>query len=88
MEGQSQEVAQSRNYVPIRETPGTPHSTGTSTFWGDINTSKGQTLTDKQNNIMDACLDLINYSIGYKYLFQHWKKIVAIIIVKEVGNSN
>eukprot|EP00957_Ditylum_brightwellii_P207019 15351088-Ditylum_brightwellii.AAC.2 len=55
---------------------------------GDINMPEGQELTDKQNNIIDAYLDLMKYSIVHKYSFRCWKNIVTIIIVKEVETTS
>eukprot|EP00957_Ditylum_brightwellii_P134655 10265582-Ditylum_brightwellii.AAC.1 len=46
---------------------------------------KGKLMHQKQINLIDAHIGLLNYSHDHQYSFKHWQNIVNVVIAKVVG---
>eukprot|EP00957_Ditylum_brightwellii_P129443 9874719-Ditylum_brightwellii.AAC.1 len=47
----------------------------------------GKAHYKKQQALIKAQVDMVNYAVKYKYSYERWKNIVNIIIQKESGNN-
>eukprot|EP00957_Ditylum_brightwellii_P095340 7262338-Ditylum_brightwellii.AAC.1 len=56
-------------------------------FAEDLNTEECQEMQQKQTDLIDAHLGLINYSQEKRYSCERWKNIVNFVIYKEIGNN-
>eukprot|EP00957_Ditylum_brightwellii_P139190 10609181-Ditylum_brightwellii.AAC.1 len=54
-------------------------------FEEDLNTNEGEIMYQKQTDLVDAHIVLLNYAQDHPYSLKHWQNIVNILIAKLLG---